>query len=933
VSEASGAYLSAEDRARVHIDEKLRASGWVVQDANHVNLAAGRGVAVREFVLRPPHGRADYLLFVDRRPVGAIEAKPEGDTLTEVELQTSRYTDGLPDGVEPQVLPLPFRYESTGIETRFTNAGEPIPRSRRVFDGYFHRPETLAAWIEQVAATLEAGTFRTRIDRLPPIDDSNLWSAQHEAVHNLEASLRANRQRALIQMATGSGKTYTAATLAYRLIEFADAKRILFLVDRSNLGRQARGEFQRFDIPGTSRKFTEVFNIQHVLGGSLDPVSRVCISTVQRMYSILKGEILDDELDAHSLDELQVKETVPVVYNPAIPPETFDVVIIDECHRSIFGLWRQVVEYFDAFLIGLTATPNKQALGFFDQNLVMEYPHERAVVDGVNVDYRIYRIRTEITEAGSTIDAGLMVEFRNRQSRKPRWEVLDDAVAYPATDLDRKVVAKDQIRTVIRTFRERLFTEIFPGRKAVPKTLIFAKDDSHADDIVDIVRDEFGKGNDFCQKITYRTYGKDPEQLLQAFRNSPELRVVVTVDMIATGTDVKPLECLLFMRDVKSRTYYQQMLGRGVRIINDTDFQSVTTDALSKEGFVVVDAIGVTARERFLDVTQPLDRKPTVPLDKLLKLVSFGSTDADLASTVASRLARLDRQLTKEDRQRLRDVAGGIDIGEVTRRLVDSVDPDHQREAAIAATGHGEPTEAAVASAAQRLVAEALEPLAANSELRQLILDVWRSYEQTIDETSKDVLLEAGHSAEAREGARALVTSFRHFLEQHQADIRALQVLYSRPYKERLTYSDIKGLAHSLSRPPRAWTPERLWQAYNTLDHSKVRGSGQRMLTDVVSLVQFALEQENELVPFQERVEARFTAWLEMQEQAGTRFTEEQGRWLEWMKDHIAASMTIDASAFELAPFTAHGGLGRACEVFGDRLTPLMGELSNVLAA
>lgn len=933
MSEAAKAYLSAEDRARVTIDEKLVVSGWVVQRASQVNLAAGRGVAVREFTLRPPHGRADYLLFVDRRPVGAIEAKPEGETLTEVELQTAKYVEGLPDGVKAPVLPLPFRYESTGSETRFTDARDPVPRSRRIFDGYFHRPETLAAWIDQPVGDEDAGTLRSRITRMPPIDDSNLWLAQIEAITNLEISLRANRQRALVQMATGSGKTYTAATLAYRLIEYADARRILFLVDRSNLGKQAKGEFQRFDVPGTSRKFTEVFNIQHVLGGSVDPVSRVSISTVQRMYSILKGETLDDELDAHSLDELQLKEPVPVVYNAQIPPETFDVVIIDECHRSIFGLWRQVIEYFDAFLIGLTATPNKQALGFFDQNLVMEYPHERAVVDGVNVDYSVYRIRTDITRHGSTIETGLMTGFRSRESRQMRWEVNDGDVTYTASDLDRKVVAKDQIRTVIRTFHERLFTEIFPGRKAVPKTLIFAKDDSHADDIVDVVRDVFGKGNDFCQKITYRTYGKDPEQLLQAFRNSPELRVVVTVDMIATGTDVKPLECLLFMRDVKSRTYYQQMLGRGVRIINDTDFQSVTTDALSKAAFVVVDAIGVTDRERFIDTTQPLERKPTVPLDRLFKLVSFGSTDIDVASTVAGRLARLDRQLTKEDRARLREVAGGVDISEITHALVDAVDPDRQREVATAETGSTDPTAADVTTAADRLTSQALEPLATNGELRQLILDVRRSYEQMIDETSKDVVVEAGYAAEAREQARAVVNSFRQFLEAHRDEIRALQVLYSRPYKERLKYKDIKELANALSGPPHAYTTERLWRAYDTLDHSRVRGSGQRMLTDVVSLVQYALEQEHELVPFRDRVEQRFTTWLAMHEQAGTRFTPEQRRWLTWMKNHVAGAVFIDADSLDLAPFAEHGGLGRAYEVFGERLHSLMGELTEALAA
>jgi type I restriction enzyme R subunit len=443
----------------------------------------------------------------------------------------------------------------------------------------------------------------------------------------------------------------------------------------------------------------------------------------------------------------------------------------------------------------------------------------------------------------------------------------------------------------------------------------------------------FGKGNDFCQKITYRTYGKDPDQLLQAYRNSPELRVVVTVDMIATGTDIKPLECLLFMRDVKSRTYYQQMIGRGVRVINDTDFRSVTPDARSKAGFVVVDAIGVTDREEFLESTQPLERKPTVPLDQLFKVVSAGSTDPNIASTVAARLARLERQITKGDRERLRDAAGGTDIGDIVHTLVMAIDPDEQVSAAVVATGHPDPTANEVGQVADQLISDALAPLAHNPALRDLILAMRKSFDQAIDDISKDTVIEAGHSPEARARAESVVTSFREFLEAHKGDIRALQVLYSRPYKDRLTYSDIKELANAMARPPQAWTPEALWAAYGTLDRSKVRGSGQRMLTDLVSLVEFALDQDDELVPFHEKVDGRFKAWFEMQSQAGAAFTEEQKRWLGWMKDHIAGAMAIDADAFELPPFTEHGGVGKAYEVFGERLQPLMDELSGALAA
>ncbi len=416
---------------------------------------------------------------------------------------------------------------------------------------------------------------------MPALDNPRLWDVQATAIRNLEESLRADRPRALIQMATGSGKTFTAANISYRLIKHADAKRILFLVDRSNLGKQTKLEFAKFAIADTQRKFAAEYNVQHLTSNTIDTTSRVCISTVQRIYSILKGEPeMDPELDEHSIYELPVSEPAPVEYNPALPPEAFDVVIIDECHRSIYGLWRQVLEYFDAHLIGLTATPTKQTFGFFRQNLVMEYSHEMAVADGVNVDFTVYKIETAITEAGQR-------HRRRGLGGLPRPAHAPGAlggsgragrVHASAARPRRRRRGPDPHRD-LQTFKDKLFTELFPGRKTVPKTLIFAKDDSHADDIVQIVREVFGKGNEFATKITYRTHDGKPEDLLQAFRNSMNPRIVVTVDMIATGTDVKPLECLLFMRSVKSRTYFEQMIGRGVRIIDDTDFQAVTDDA------------------------------------------------------------------------------------------------------------------------------------------------------------------------------------------------------------------------------------------------------------------------------------------------------------------------------------------------------------------
>jgi type I restriction enzyme, R subunit len=923
-------YLAREAKARINIDAQLAAAGWVVQSGNRVNVAAGPGVAVREFPLEKGHGRVDYLLFLDGQPAGVIEAKPEGTTLIEVERQSGKYVEGLPDYMNPTIYPLPFIYESTGTETRFTNGYDPDARSRRAFT--FHRPETLAEWQRQISANPEVPTLRARLRNMPELDATGLWAVQARAVRNTEQSLREDRPRALIQMATGSGKTFAAANLCYRLIRHADATRILFLVDRSNLGKQAKHEFDKFVIQETQRKFPAEYNVQHLKSNSIDATARVCIGTVQRIYSILKGEPeLDPEIDEHSTYELRLPEPVAVEYNPALPPETFDIVIIDECHRSIYGLWRQVLEYFDAHLIGLTATPTKQTFGFFKQNLVMEYSHEMAVADGVNVDFTVYKIKTEITQSGGTIDEGAWAGLRNRQTRQVRWELRDEPAPYSASELDRAVVAEDQIRTVVSTFKDKLFTELFPGRSTVPKTLIFAKDDSHADDIVQIVREVFGKGNDFATKITYRTLDGKADDLLQSFRNSMNPRIVVTVDMIATGTDVKPLECLLFMRTVKSRTYFEQMVGRGVRIIDDTDFQAVTDDSKHKDRFIVVDAVGVTDTP-LLETIQPLERKPGASLESLLKLVGFGNRDPEVASTIAGRLARLDKRLTKDDRDSLTALAGGTDLGAIARQIVEALDPDRQLALALEAGAGPEDTEA-VGKIAKGLIAEALSPLATNPDLRNAIVEVRKSYEQTIDEASKDTVLFAGHSEEGREKAAALITSFKEYIEEHKDEIRALEILYSRPHNERLTFSQLKELVNAIKRPPRQWTPENLWHAYEMLDRSKVRGSGGKMLTDVVSLVRYTLQQDDELVPFREQAEERFSVWLATQQQRGEAFSPEQLQWLTWMKENIASELGITPESFEYTPFLEHGGIGKAYQVFGEQLSPLMHKLTEVLAA
>ncbi len=667
--------VTPEQKAREQIDALLQASGWAVQDYTQFNPTGTRGVALREVPVKA--GTCDYLLLAGQKALGIIEAKKTGTLLSGVAEQSGHYGENLPAFLQSPGQ-LPFYYESTGVETYFRDERDPDPRSRRVFS--FHQPETLAVWAS------EADTLRKRLARTPsaqPLPAQNLRSCQVEAITHLEESFAKAHPRALVQMATGAGKTYTACAFTYRLIKHGGARRVLFLVDRANLGRQATAEFQQFVTPDTGRKFTELYNVQHLTCNQLDSVARVTICTIQRLYSILRGEELAEDLDEQSGYEIASADDRPreVAYNPAVPIETFDFIVTDECHRSIYGLWRQVLEYFDAFLIGLTATPSKQTIGFFQQNLVMEYNHERAVADGVNVGYEVYRIRTQVTEQGGKVEKGFYVDRRSKETRAVRWERLDEDLSYAAKDLDRSVVVQSQIRTVLQAFKGALFSELFPGRTLVPKTLIFCKDDSHAEDTVHLVREVFGKGNDFAKKITYKTYSPETkryeksEALIQEFRTSPQLRVAVTVDMIATGTDIKPLECLLFLRDIRSRTYFEQMKGRGTRVLTPTDLQAVSgADAHAKTHFVIVDAVGVCESDK--TDSRPLERQRTVPLDKLLLGVALGKRDEDTLTTLAGRLARLGREIPADEARKLAVLAGGQTLAQLTQALLDAVDPD-----------------------------------------------------------------------------------------------------------------------------------------------------------------------------------------------------------------------------------------------------------------
>ena len=833
-----------------------------MQSADNIDISASLGVAVAE--LPRAGGIADYALYLNRTTVGVVEAKAHG-ALSGAEQQTMRYAIPAP-GRERGVADSPprFLFESNGHKTYFTDLQDPRPRSREVFN--FPRPETLKEWSEH-----PDGPLRQRLQRnLPPLAEARLWGAQARAIKSLEASFARGDARALIQMATGSGKTFTAVNLAYRLLKHAGARRILFLVDRNNLGRQTYDEFANFTpLDADGRKFPALYNVQRLADNTINPASKVVVTTIQRLFSMLKGEAdyhAGNEDDSAFENPTWQGEPPTVAYNAQIPPEFFDFVIIDECHRSIYDLWSQVLLYFDAFLIGLTATPAGKTLGFFNQNLVMQYGHDEAVLDGVNVDFDVYRIKTRITEEGATIESGedpAYVAKRDKLTRQERLELLEDDLTYTANQVDRDIVAESQIRTVLQEFRQRLLPAAFPGRKEVPKTLIFAKDDSHAEDIVRLAREVFAEGNDFCQKITYRTgFTKvtatvkqdggtesetvewkrtselTPEELLANFRNSYHPRIAVTVDMISTGTDVKPIECVFFFCNVQSAGFFEQMKGRGVRVITPDKLRSVTPSARAKERFVIVDAVGVCEQDK--TDSRTLNRQPSKTLKQVLDYMARGGLEPDALTTLAGRLARLQHRFNATELAELRDLAGGKALQDLTLSLLRACDADAQADAARAQFDTEAPTEQQIETAAHQLARDAATPFL-KPALRKRILEMQRTSEQTMDRHTIDDVLYSGFDAEALAKARAKVTDFQAWLQDHKDEIAAIQAIYAGTRPLKLTREDLRQLRDAIARPPLAVTPTQLWQAFEAAEPNRVQGHGGEPLADLVHLVRSAL--------------------------------------------------------------------------------------------
>lgn len=912
--------MTPEEKARLIIDEKLCQSGWIIQDMNCLNLAVSLGVAVREFPTST--GEVDYALFIDGQPVGVVEAKREeaGQSITDVEIQSGRYAKSTFKWVKEDYT-IRFAYEATDKLIRFTDYKDIKYRSRTVFS--FHRPETLQDLLKQ------PDTIRNNMKHFQVLDETGFRKCQVNAIKKLEESFADNRPKALVQMATGAGKTFTAITASYRLLKYGKINRILFLVDTKGLGEQAEREFLAYTPTDDPRSFSQIYGVRRLTSSYIPGDVQVCISTIQRMYSILKGEELDESAEETSFAEFTTAESKApkeVVYNEKYPPEFFDVIIVDECHRSIYNVWSQVLSYFDAFVVGLTATPDNRTFAFFNENIVSEYPREQAIVDGVNVGEDIFLIETNVGKNGGHLMKQL-IEYRDRLSRAKRWKQLDEDVHYQPTQLDRDIVNPSQIRAVIRTYKENLYTNLFPRRKEVPKTLIFAKSDSHADDIVQIVREEFGEGNDFCRKITYSV--DNSESVLSSFRNDYNPRIAVTVDMIATGTDVKPIECLIFMRDVRSKNYFEQMKGRGTRTLSKDELQKVTPSATeNKDHFVIVDAVGVTKSKK--SDTRPLESKPSVSMKELMMNVALGAKDEKTLTSLANRVIRLNSQMTSAERKQFEEKVG-TPAGTVAERLLNAFDEDVIEKRAQFKTSVEELDEEERKEAQKELIKQAVAPFH-NPDVREYIENVRRNHDQIIDNVNIDSVIFAGFDTQQEETAERVIKTFHEFIEENKDEIVALRIIYDETYKNRpMAIEQLKALYEKLKS--KGITVERLWDCYAIKKSDKVKRGTIAQLTDLISIIRFEMGYTDNLTPFADKVNYNFMQWTLRRNAGAIHFTEEQMEWLRLIKDHIATSLSILPEDLDLTPFDRKGGRLGFYDAFGDNYEEILQEMNEELVA
>lgn len=926
--------MEPEAKARQIIDKQLIDAGWVIQDYKDRNPYASKGVAIREFQTNAGE-EADYALFIDGTPVGLIEAKADENGIIlslEAAEQNDRYIKaGLKGNYDKSDLR--FIYEATSEVIHFRDLRNPKPRSRKIF--CFPRPESLAKLIEEYE--IKHSTLRARLQSFPVLPDANFRKCQIEAINGLEKSFGENRPRALVQMATGAGKTYTAITSVYRLLRHAGAKRVLFLVDTNNLGKQAEMEFKNYVTYDDKKALPDLYNIQRIQHSNIPDTTKICISTIQRLYSMLCGDIENFVDGADDDSPADIGENREVVYNNQYPPEFFDFIFIDECHRSIYNKWRQVLEYFDAFLIGLTATPAEHTYAFFDKNVVSEYTHEQAVADGVNVSsLGTFIIETEKTKNGGVIaKTHEGVWIRDKRKRSQRWEEVEEDQEYQGKDLDNSVVNFDTIRLVLDTIRTNWIQwPGFAGREELPKTLIFAKDDSHADDIVRIAREVWGESNDFIKKITYQS-DEEENTLLHQFRHEYYPRIAVTVSKIATGTDVKNIEMLVFMRDIRSENYFEQMLGRARRTLSKDELVQVTPSAKSnKLGYIVVDAVGVTKSPKMQSKAGG-DPKKSVTFKKLLDSVVSNDHSEETFHALSNRISRIALNMSKKQHEQFKEISGGIPVNDLASALENAHNPDFLEHDAI----EKEPSFATLPDEEQEAIIKVVTKercvgvakIICKPEVREFLMKVSNANDQTID-PSLDRLISTSAVPIAETDTMKTFADFINDPERRDT-IDALSIIYSQDYRHRhITEAMIHDLFEQMLHFNATLSPERIFMAYTAKTKNRTTLTE---LVDIIQVVRYQWGQIEELAPFADEVRSRFKSWIFEQHssQGHEKFTEEQMLWLNMIRDHISTNGSCTMESLKLGNFAKMGGPIKFYSLFGPKCKELLEEINYKLAA
>ena len=855
--------MTPEEKARQKIDQWFTDAGWEVINRDEYDPTS-TAVAIREGLLKG-NLEADYFLFINGKAVGVLEAKREETDAfsSKVCEQAALYARSVPNIYQTYQKPLPFIFTSNGKELYFCNFREQ--------DHYFKQIMTIPTPHELVKKLGINDYFAG----LPTLRKKGLRDCQYEAITELEKSFRLGQKRALMVLATGAGKTYTACLAAYRMLSYTPMRRVLFLVDRNNLGKQAEGEFGTFRLTENGEAFSTIFTVNRLRSSSIPSDSNVIVSTIQRLFSFLKGDTIEDNEDD---DESEPTEEVALPPNPNLPHDYFDMIIIDECHRSIYGNWRKVLEYFDtARLVGLTATPIEETMAFFNNNRIVNYTLEKSIVDGVNVDCRVYSIKTQVTETGGAILEGEKFKEETRYTGEVKTVSSKETKTYTNKELNRSIINPAQIKLILSTYRDVVYTELFndpqrePNMDYLPKTLIFALNEAHATNIVQIAKEVFGRTDDrFVQKITYSA--GDSNELIRQFRNDKDFRIAVTCTLVATGTDVKPLEVVMFMRDVESLPLYIQMKGRGVRTIGDDQLRNVTPNAFSKDCFYLVDAVGVTEHEKTIPTANDESTTKIITLKELLEHISHGYISDEYLKRLAATLARIFNKADDSQRKEFARLSHD-DMKELSAKIYDALEKSTLPPF--------------VSTEKPNLERKGLvSPLANHADARRYLLILAAGFVNTLM-PGEDTLISKGFSIE---DAKNTTEAFEEFCRENADEIEALRIIYNNE-GEPITYSMLKDLEHKLKMANNHFAPKQIWNSYAILSPSKVKRSTTKeesdALTNIIQLVRYAFRQIERLDSVVTTSKQYFNLWLGQNQRE---ITDKQREVISRIVDYIASN-------------------------------------------